>query len=322
MDANDFLPDAEALARIRRDVIAYERDRQAAHRSVRWRMPLFVGIALVGIALLAWGFNGIADANEQWTSAPHVFLYVAGLVAILIAISAAGAPERARQKRIRADLLPTVFGYIGDLHYAQGHTPAGFEALPRQATGAFNRERFDDVFSGVHSGFPFELYEAQLLQKDGKVESMQFHGVVTSFHLETPFPGLLVATRKGNQVVSFFKGLFGAAALDTLESGVPELDRDYDFRTDNVEAALPLVRGDLARALQWLAEAWPEEPARIALHGANGFLMLPTSKNFFELPPVSVPLDFDMHIRPMIGDMATLLATAGLVRKIGAQGRA
>lgn len=317
MDVNDFLPGAETLAKIRRDIIAYEQDRRAVHRSVRWRMPLFVGLTLVAVGLLAWGFNSVADANEQWTSAPHVFLYFAGFVALLLAVSAAGAPARALQKRFRADLLPKVFSFIGDLRYAQGHTPASFEALPRQATGEFNRERFDDVFSGVHAGFPFELYEAELSQKAGKIESTQFRGVITSFHLEQPFPGLLVATRKGNQMVSFFKGLFGSSALDSVDSGVADLDRDYDFRTDNVDAARPLVQGDLARALAWLAQSWPEEPARVALHAADGFLLLPTSKNFFELPPVSVPLDYDAHIRPLIADMATLLATAGLVRRIG-----
>jgi hypothetical protein len=184
-------------------------------------------------------------------------------------------------------------------------------------TGDFNRERFDDVISGVHAGFAFELYEAELAQKANGTETTQFRGVVVSFHLEVPFPGLLVATRKGSQAMPFFKGLFRAAALETVESGVPELDRDYDFRTDAPEAALPLVRGDLAGVLQWLARAWPEGLARIALHDADGFLLLPSSENFFELPRQSVPLDYDVHVKPIIADMTTLLATAGLVRKVG-----
>ncbi len=82
---------------------------------------------------------------------------------------------------------------------------------------------------------------------------------------------------------------------------------------------MPLVTGRLARALQWLGEAWPQEPARIALRGGDGFLLLPQKKkNFFELPPIHKPLDYKAHIEPIIADMAALLATAALVRKVGA----
>jgi hypothetical protein len=119
-------------------------------------------------------------------------------------------------------------------------------------------------------------------------------------------------------VTSFFRGLFGDGDLEEVTSGVATLDENYEFRTDNPAAAQPLVKGRLARALQWLGETWPDEPARVALRDGDGFLLLPAKKNFFELPPISVPLDYHKHIEPMIADMATLLATAALVRKVGA----
>jgi hypothetical protein len=40
-------------------------------------------------------------------------------------------------------------------------------------------------------------------------------------------------------------------------------------------------------------------------------------KNFFELPGISQPLDYKGHVEPMVADMAALLATAALVRKVG-----
>ncbi|TIU64012.1 MAG: hypothetical protein E5W25_23520, partial [Mesorhizobium sp.] len=100
--------------------------------------------------------------------------------------------------------------------------------------------------------------------------------------------------------------------------GVPELDASYEFRTDNVEAARPLVTGRLASALTWLGETWPYDQARIALNGSDGFLLMPRSKNFFELPDISVLIDYQTHIAPMIADLGAMLATAALVRKIGA----
>jgi hypothetical protein len=119
-------------------------------------------------------------------------------------------------------------------------------------------------------------------------------------------------------VVGFFRGIFGGSKLEELRCGIEELDNAYDFRTDNVEAARPLVTGRLALALQWLGKTWPEQPSRIALRGSDGFLLIPLSKNFFELPDISTSLDYRLHVEPMIADMAALLATASLVRKIGA----
>src|SRR5690606_31824832 len=147
-----------------------------------------------------------------------------------------------------------------------------FERLPGEAMGSYNRQSFDDVVTGTIDGFPFELYEAELRQKAGKSSSTTFKGVIVAFETATPFPGMLVATRKSNQVMSFFRGFFGGSSLHELQSGIAELDASYDFRTDNPEAARPLVQGRLAQALQWLGEAWPDEPARIALKGEDGFL--------------------------------------------------
>ena len=105
--------------------------------------------------------------------------------------------------------------------------------------------------------------------------------------------------------------------LEEIHCGVAALDDAYDFRTDNHGAARPLVSGRLAKALQWLGETWPGEPARVALEGRDGFLLLPVSKNFFELPGISTPLDYKAHIEPIVADMVALLATAALVRKVG-----
>jgi hypothetical protein len=174
------------------------------------------------------------------------------------------------------------------------------------------------VISGKYEGFAFELYETELADKQGKSERMKFKGVVLAFDAVAPFPGLLVATHKANMVTSFFRGLFGDENLEEVRSGVPALDENYEFRTDNTAVAQPLVTGRLAQALQWLGEAWPDEPARVALHGGDGFLLLPAKKNFFELPPISVPLDYKKHIEPIIADMAAMLATAALVRNVGA----
>jgi hypothetical protein len=317
MDAKGFMPDDAVIAGIRKDIELYESQRASAYAQVQWRVPLFVGVLLLAAALIAYGFNDFADPNEQWFSSPHVFLYLGTFVAVGFAWSFAMRPATKVRQSFRERVLPLVFGFVKDVRYANAQTPDSFDRLPRQATGSFNRQRFDDVVSGKYEGFPFELYEAQLSSGSGKSEQVIFKGVVVAFETITPFPGLLVASRRAGQVSKFFRDMFGSGGLEEVQSGVAGLDEAYEFRTDNAGAARPLVSGRLAKALQWLGETWPGEPARVALTGRDGFLLLPVSKNFFELPSISTPLDYKAHIEPMVADMVALLATASLVRKVG-----
>jgi len=317
MDTNKFMPDEATVAKIVSDLQAYEADRKTAHKQVSWRVPVFIGVYLAIIFILAIAFNSFADPREQWFSTPHVFLYVLGFGVLFFVYSSAISPATKLQQSFRDHLLPIAFGFVKDIRYQQGRTPDSFDRLPQETVGAFNRRTFDDVFAGKYEDFPFELYECTMSQKSGKSESTRFKGVVVAFETITPFPGLLVASRKTGQVTKFFQNLFGGGSLQEISSGHAALDEAYDFRTDNQPAAQQLVGGRLAQALKWLGETWPAEPARVALRGRDGYLLLPLSKNFFELPGISTPLDYRTHIEPIIADMVSLLATASLVRKVG-----
>lgn len=318
VETTDFMPSEAVIAGIRKDIEDYEARRASAYRQVRWRVPVFIGLAVVFMVLVAWLFNKVADPYEQWFSTPHVFLYFGSFVAALLLYFQAVKPATRLQQSFRETLLPMIFGFIQDIRYQHGVRPNSFDRLPRETVGPFNRQSFDDVFSGRYEGFAFELYEAELREGTGKGSSTAFRGVIVAFETITPFPGTLVATRRANVVVGFFRGMF-ASRMEELSSGVSELDAAYEFRTDNVEAARPLVSGRLAQALKWLGETWPDDPARVALDGSDGFLLLPQPKDFFELPDISVPLDYQTHVAPMIADMGAMLATAALVRKIGAK---
>lgn len=322
METADFMPSEADIANIRKDIETYEAARASAVRQVRWRVPLFVGLVLVSVVLVAWLFNKVADPNEQWFSTPHVFLYLVGFAASILLYFRAVRPATRLRQSFRETLVPIVFGFIRDMRYQHDVTPNSFDRLPRETVGGFTMSRFDDIISGRYDGFPFELYEADLW--DGAAtrnRATTFKGVIVAFETVEPFPGILVAARRATAVMGFFRGLF-TARMQELPSGVPELDAAYEFRTDNIEAARPLVTGRLAQALKWLGETWPDDPARIALNGSDGFLLLPQTKNFFELPDISVPLDYTRHVAPMISDMGAMLATAALVRKIGAKDEA
>ena len=317
MDANQFLPDEAAVAGISKDIETYEAGRLAAQRQIGWRVPLFMGGWAVATVALAWLFNVFADPSEQWASAPHMFLYVIALCTGVPLWIQAIKPARRFQQSFREKLLPAIFGFIDDMRYRHGTEPGSFNRLPSAATGNFTEKSFDDVISGRFDDFPFELYETRLARKAGKSSQTLFKGVILAFGIEQPFPGTLVAVRKAGIGERLLRDMFGDGGLGEIRSGVGPIDAMYDFRTDNAEAALPLVTGRLARALQWLDEAWPEAPARIALKGQDGFLLLPTSKDFFELPTVHTSIDYTRHVQPIIAEMVSLLVTGSLVRKAG-----
>lgn len=316
MSAAGFMPDEAIVTGIRRDIEAYEAQRKAAVRSVRWRVPLYLGLLLVVVAGLAIVLNFGADPFEQWFSTLHIYLYLAGfLLAFGVYVLATNAGGNL-QASLRAKLIPTAFGFVQDLKLRKAVTPESFARLPRETVGDYDGCQFDDVISGSYDGFSFELYEAELRGRSGKLDVELFDGVIVAFDMVKPFDGVLVATVKTSAVMGFFREMFGGG-LTPLTSGSATLDAAYDFRSDNAQAAAPLVSGQMAQALGWLNEVWPGAPARIAINGKNGFLLLPDKRDFFELPAGSVALDYKRHIEPMIADIATMLATAGLVRKIG-----
>ncbi|RUW29047.1 DUF3137 domain-containing protein [Mesorhizobium sp. M1E.F.Ca.ET.041.01.1.1] len=321
MEAADFMPSEAVIVGIRHNIEAYEAKRASAQKQVRWRVPLFVGLVIVFVVLTAWLFNSAADPNEQWLSTPHVFLYLGGFIVAVLLYFQALRPATRLQQSFRDTLLPMIFGFVRDVRYQHGVRPNSFDRMPRETVGAFNRQSFDDTISGRYEDFPFELYEAKLWEGSGKSETTAFKGVIVAFETIEPFPGTLVAARRANKMVHFFRGMF-ANKMQELSSGVAELDAAYEFRTDNIEAARPLVTGRLAQALTWLGETWPYDQARVALSGSDGFLLMPRSKNFFELPDISVPIDYNTHVAPMIADLGAMLATAALVRKIGAKDEA
>lgn len=317
MSAAGFMPDEAVIAGIRRDIEAYEAERTAIRRATMWRLPLSLGGLIAAVVVLALVLNLISDVNEQWLSTLHVYLYVVAFIAAFFVYYRAKRPADAANASFRNRLLPIAFGFIKNFRHEKAVMPPSFAVLPKATVGEYNVMEIDDSISGIFDDFYFELYETLLIQRTEKFDSTTFQGVIVAFGLEKPFPGILIATVRTNAVLSFFSEIFGGGLME-VRSGVQELDMAYELRTGNVEAAQPLVSGQMAQALNWLREAWPGEPARIALKGKDGFLLLPDKRNFFELPASNVPLDYKAHIEPMIADMATMLAITALVRKIGA----
>ena len=311
VDEAALMPKEAALEDLHAAVAAYNASRGGVTHHMYIRVVLIFGGFLVFAGFAS--YLAITEIESDVVGIVLGLLFVAGGFVWRFAL----APAREFQQNLRDRMLPIVFGFVDRVQYVHGATPRFLSGMPDKDFVRRSRSEHGDMIAGKHDGLAFTLSETELSTGSGKSRETTFKGVIFHFEREDAFPGLLLAARKPNAVHRFMRNLFGGTALALVTSGNPEVDASHEFRTDRPEAATPLVQGTLAKALDYLASEWRDDVVRIALNQRQCYLLVPTKKDFFELPSVDTPIDFDRHIRPMIRDLVLLLATAQLVRKIG-----
>jgi hypothetical protein len=311
VDEAALMPKEAALEDLRAAVTAYNASRGEVTRHMYLRVVLIFGGFLVVAGFIS--YIAIVEIASDVVGIVLGLLFVAGGFVWRFAV----APAKQFQQALRDRMLPLVFGFIDEVQYVHGATPRFITAMPDKDFVRRDRSEHGDMIAGRHDGLAFTLSETELSTGSGKSRQTTFKGVVFHFVREQEFPGLLLAARKPNAVVRFMRDLFGGTSLSLVTSDNPEVDTSHEFRTNRPDAATPIVQGALAKALDYLATVWREDVVRLALNGKECYLLVPSKTDFFELPPVDTPIDFDRHIRPMIRDLVTLLATAQLVNRIG-----
>lgn len=311
---NESVASGDAAAIIERAIAAYNGEQAGVAAQVRKRTPLFVGAVLAAVVLLAFLFS-LFSGDEGYLSTPHVVLYVGAVFALFLALDQARNPAKVLQQGLRDRVLPLTFSFLANPTYDHGATPRSLDALPRKVVGGFNRTTFGDVIAGTYEDTLIEVFEATFKNKSGKTESTVFKGLVLAFTLEHPFDGLLIAFRRSGDVVRWFRDLF-SGDLQTIDFVNPAIGEAFEVRTDNPDAARRLVDGSLAKALAFLRDTWPDGLPRLALSGQHGYVLLPTTKDSFELPAIGTPLDYRAHVEPLAHELRSLAAIARLAAKI------
>ena len=315
MNADGFLPNAETVAAIEKDVAIYNERRKLEHAELERRLPALTIAYVAGSALVLYVSYLLFIPDGAW---------MLGIIAALCVFGWRHArnyvtrPAEWTQQHFRDHMLPVLFGFIPDLRYSHDRMPVSFERMPRQLIPGHNRKEFDDFLSGLLDGRRFELFEMKLVQRSKNSETVMFQGAVLNCKLATPFPGFLVATRKVGDFQRFFRDLFASSAVSEIVCGDERLDRLYEFRTDRRSEARRLLSGGLAEILAGIWKKWPNDTAQLAVSGDDVFVMLPSDTNFFELPPIERPLDYHADLAPMVRHIASFLAIAGEVQKLDA----
>lgn len=311
VDEAALMPKDAALEALHAAVADYNASRGRVTGDMYLRVVLIFGGYLVFaafVAYIAW-----VEIATDVVGIVLGLLFVGGGFVWRFAI----APARQFQQSLRNRMLPLVFGFVDEVKYGHGEEPHFMRTMPGKDFVPRDRHEHGDLIAGRHEGLNFVLAESEFTTGSGKSRQTTFKGVIFHFVREQAFPGLLLAARRPNAVHRFMRDLFGGSKMALVTSGNPEVDVSHEFRTDQPQAATPLVQGALAKALDYLATEWRDDVVRIALSGRDCYLLVPAKKDFFELPPVDTPIDFDRHLRPMIRDLVMLLATAPLVSKIG-----
>ncbi|MBP1857143.1 DUF3137 domain-containing protein [Rhizobium herbae] len=312
-DEATVMPDAAALETVRQAIGEYNAARPALELAMQRRVTVVMGIyAVVAIVVFVQLVSRIGMGEGLGVVIAVLFGIGWGLFNFCM------KPVRDFQQNLRDRMLPLIFGFIDDMRYSKGLVPRFMEKFPKQALLKYGLAEHDDAISGHHDSLRFMLSETEL-STGGKNKTVLFDGVIFHFYLEQPFPGILAATKRPTGMQKFAQELFGTGNLRIIDSGDAEIDATHEFRTDNTAAARPLIEGPLVKALDYLSSVWRDDVVRIALSGHECFLLVPTKKNFFELPDIAHDINVDWHVFPMIRDLVTLLVTARLVSRIAQQ---
>lgn len=296
-----------ARAGIDAEIAAYNAARAAIASSVKSRRWLALGGAVVAtIVLFA---TGLLASNAYLLAGAFLAAIFGGIFGWIWA----GQPAADAQNGARERIFPSLFPMVGDFRYFKDREPDCMAGLPGAAIGGYRSATYGDCVAGRYRDAQVELFEGRFSTKSGKSTTTVFQGVIVGFDLPREFPATLVAIARRMSLFGAIGDAF--SSLKTLQTGNAALEGLYEIRTDNPQAALPLAHGKFARALGGLAAGWNDNLPRVALAGWSGYVLLPSTKDWLELPSIFTELDFGKHVEPLQGELLHLLDTALAVRE-------
>lgn len=315
LDETSIMPNEAAIAVAQSAIKVYNDEMPAARKQVyvNYVTKLFpFGLAVAfAVWLLIFGMDG---ASPNFRSILLTVIGIGGYFFGSMLWTHVHEPVTGLRQYTRDKLIPQMFGFVENVSYSNGREPRFMARLPAKTVVQFTRIVYDDLVRGRYAGTDFELCEMHFFQKAGKSENETFRGVVFQFPLTTQFPGEMVITRRRTSWDKFWWGSPQDRHLVEIVTGYTWTDSSYEVKTDNRTAGVPLARANLPKLLRWLETTWDSGAPKIVLKAQDGYLLLPSKKNFFELPPNGVVLDYRAHAEPMVRELVALIATANLVR--------
>lgn len=310
MDPELYMPGEAAVAEIQAQIDSYNKARPALYDGcMRQAMVALVIYGAFGLFVCFLGLQfGIKAEN---------FVLVAGglIGGGWLLWNFIWSPMETVQAALRDRLFPQIFSFIEDVSYHKKAKPGFLRHISELKLVRYQDAETDDLIIGRHDGMDFALLEAKLTVGNKNKETV-FRGLIFHFRLADPFPGMLVAATRGGWWEQTMKEFWRTGPNFEMSSGNLRLDESHQFYSDNPGAARPVISGPLTSVLIWLGNEWHGGDARIALSGEHGYLMLPSTHNYFSLPGMGDDVVYQRHVKPLVRELVMALAVAHVVRQV------
>lgn len=307
MDPERHMPGEAAVAEIQAQIDAYNKARPAIYDGCM--RQAMVALAIYG----AFGLFVCFVSLQLGIEASHFVLVAAGVIGGGYLIwHFIWSPMEAVQAGLRNNLFPKLFSFIEDVSYQKAAKPGFLNHISELQLVRYQDAETDDLIIGRHEGMDFALLEAKLTVGSKNKETV-FRGLIFHFRLSDPFPGMLVVAKRGGWWEQTMKDFWRTGPSLELSSGNRQLDESHQFYTDNRAAARPIIAGPLTSVLTWLGNEWHGGDVRIALAGEHGYLLLPSTHNYFSLPGRQEDVVYQRHVKPLVRELVMALAIAHVV---------
>lgn len=316
MNADDYLPNAETVAAIEKDIAIYNERRGVELAELKRREPALMTAYVAGVAVLTVVAFLLLRLTNPWLT---MLVPAVGVGGWTHARNWVRRDAKWTQQNFRNHIVPVMLGFVPNIRYSNGIAPRSFQHMPKALIPSHNHVVFDDVISGSLNGHRFELFEVRLESRSKNSTQIMFQGAMLACKRREAFPGTLVATRRVGDFRRFMRDLFGSGGLEEISVRDPGLSSLYEFRTDRRGEARKLISGGLTELLTWISQRWRGDRAQLAIVRDDVFLLLPTTREHFELPPIERSVSYKHHIEPMARQFAAFLAIVAEVHKLDAE---
>ena len=309
-DPESYMPGEAAVAEIETQINEYNKARPAIYSACQRNAALAL-LVYAGFALMACLYAVELDLpSKAWVG----FIGVIALGGVGV-YTLMWRPMVSHQARLRDRLFPKLFGFIEDVTYQKNSKPGFLKHITELKLVRYQDAANDDMIAGRHEGLDFAMLETKLTVGN-KNKEIVFRGLIFHFRLDDPFPGTLVVARRGGWWERTMKDFWRTGPSLEMSSGNRQLDESHQFYSDNREAARPLITGPLTSALIWFGNEWHGGDVRMAMSGEHGYLMLPSSHDYFELPGHDRDVVYERHVKPLVRELVMALAVAHFVQKV------
>lgn len=278
------------------------------------RRNRLLGVAGVALGILAAIWAGLGDEREL---AIILSAFVAfGALAATVLVRSFG--QEAFEARVKDEIMPPIAAYLGlrfDPRADERPDPAPF--VEAGLISSHQRAGFSDGVAGVHRGVEFAACQAHFTRSkresdgDGKTRTKTvtvFSGVIATFSVPRPAPGLIVIRADAGALLNNLLGFFERAfkGLERVEIAHPGFEEAFEVRAENPQAAAAFVTGPFLDGLLALSRGEGEDQSR-PVSGAfvgDRFLLAVPGLSLVPIGPVSESLDeIEPRLHAMLAGM-------------------